>query len=117
MIATRFQKRPLVIEAVQWPGGAETASPIIDWILANGGIATWNEEYPAWESDDGTLGHGAAPEQILVLTLEGPVSASIGDWIIRGIQGEFYPCKPDIFLATYELVTTDSTASTAEVSP
>ena len=37
-------------------------------------------------------------------TLEGPLTAIIGDWIIKGVQGEFYPCKPDIFAATYEPV-------------
>lgn len=40
----------------------------------------------------------------LIDTLEGTMRAEIGDWIIRGVQGEFYPCKPDIFAATYEVV-------------
>ena len=39
-----------------------------------------------------------------VVTLEGTMVASCGDWIIKGVKGEFYPCKPDIFEATYELV-------------
>lgn len=91
MIATRFQKKPIVIEAAHWPGGADTATPIIDWVRANGGIASW---FPG-ES-------GAEHERILLDTLEGPVHASVGDWIIRGIAGEFYPCRDVIFLATYE---------------
>lgn len=37
-----------------------------------------------------------------ILTLEGKMTADVGDWIIRGVKGEFYPCKPDIFEATYE---------------
>lgn len=39
---------------------------------------------------------------ILITTLEGTMRADRGDWIIRGVKGEFYPCKPDIFAATYE---------------
>ena len=42
---------------------------------------------------------------IFVLTLEGEMRATVGDYIIRGVQGEFYPCKPDIFAATYEPIT------------
>ena len=41
---------------------------------------------------------------LLIQTLEGDMTASLGDFIIKGIQGEFYPCKPDIFYATYDLV-------------
>jgi hypothetical protein len=41
---------------------------------------------------------------IVIHTLEGDMKASVGDWIIKGVKGEFYPCKPDIFAATYEAV-------------
>jgi hypothetical protein len=41
-------------------------------------------------------------EQLVIPTLEGSMCADIGDWIIRGVKGEFYPCKPDIFAATYD---------------
>lgn len=44
-------------------------------------------------------------EGIDIKTLEGTMRASLGDWVIKGVQGEFYPCKPDIFDATYEAVT------------
>lgn len=43
----------------------------------------------------------------IIHTLEGDMRAEVGDWIIRGVQGEFYPCKPDIFEATYEPVEVD----------
>ena len=43
-------------------------------------------------------------EQLLISTLEGQMRADVGDWVIRGVKGEFYPCKPDIFAATYEPV-------------
>jgi hypothetical protein len=48
------------------------------------------------------------PEPITIQTLEGPMTATPGDWIITGIKGEKYPCKPDIFAATYEPVESDS---------
>jgi hypothetical protein len=48
--------------------------------------------------------HIPSQDQIRIRTLEGPITASKGDWIIKGVQGEFYPCKPDIFEATYGAV-------------
>jgi hypothetical protein len=47
---------------------------------------------------------GMTPEGPVIATLEGAMHVSVGDWIICGVQGEFYPCKPDIFAATYEAV-------------
>ena len=79
----KFRKKPVVIEARQ----------LTD---ANG------EELAAWCSGDLMR---RAYYGVAVPTLEGNMIASEGDWIIRGIKGEFYPCKPDIFAATYEEVT------------
>jgi hypothetical protein len=78
----RFRKKPVVIEAVQWTG-------------RNGADVNAFLSYPAsdWRAD------GA---DILIETLEGTMAARPGDYIIRGVQGEVYPCKPDIFEATYE---------------
>jgi hypothetical protein len=85
--AMKFRKKPVVIEAMRWNGTPFGATPIIDWILTSGGTARWHES--------------PAP-QIMVDTLEGTMSADVGDWIICGVKGEFYPCKPDVFDATYE---------------
>lgn len=96
MTTTRFRKKPVEIDAVQWDGSAEAATPIIDWALSND--VTINYYCPdgdACKKDTHVL---------LVATLEGAMSAQPGDWIVRGIQGEFYPIKPDIFEATYERV-------------
>ncbi len=83
----RFRKKPVVIEAMQWDGTVEGVTPIIDWIL-----------------DAGTVVASFTKEGVLrIETLEGTMSASTNDYIIKGVQGEFYPCKPDIFEATYEL--------------
>lgn len=85
-----FRKKPVTIEARQFIHHGDeqlvVKFAIIDWIRANGGTA-----HP---QDDG----------IRIATLEGDHLASHGDWIIRGVKGEFYPCKPDIFAMTYEAV-------------
>jgi len=92
---TKYRKKPVVIEAMRWDGTAESATPIIDWALAN----------------DGTIRYTCGPEDgcsaevgvhwLDIDTLEGTMRAMPGDWIIRRVKGEFYPCKPDIFAATY----------------
>lgn len=85
----KFRKKPVVIEAVRF-----TAS------------ATACAEIEAFVSGDSEFRNG----ELIIATLEGPLRASLGDWIIKGIKGEFYPCKPDIFEATYEPVEDDPTA-------
>jgi hypothetical protein len=81
---TAYRKKPVVIEAVQYLG-----------FNANG------EECELFLGDDFET-HVPSEDKIVVRTLEGELTASKGDWIIKGVQGEFYPCKPDIFEATYE---------------
>jgi hypothetical protein len=80
---SRYRKRPVVIEAVQWTGknGAEIARFL--------GRANWTHP---------------PNDNLKIHTLEGTHDALEGDYIIRGVQGEFYPCKPDIFEQTYEPV-------------
>jgi hypothetical protein len=81
----RFRKKPVVIEATQFRAGeqdCDLAKYVIDGRLLY--------------CEDGTA---------LVDTLEGSMIARSGDWIITGVKGEIYPCKPDIFAATYEPVT------------
>lgn len=83
----RFRKRPVEVEAVQFTG------------------PNWREccrfiGAPTFD-DDETLGD---PDELYIDTLEGMMTASLGDWIVRGVQGEHYPVKPDIFEETYEPV-------------
>ena len=86
----KYRKKPVVIEAFQWTGGPEQEDDP-EWIIE----AVRNGS--AWFENEGT------PEvKFMIRTLEGVHEANIGDYIIRGIAGEIYPCKPDIFLATYE---------------
>lgn len=98
----RVRKLPVEIEAMQWPGGAALATPVINWILENGGTARYHEErtIPAsWP-----LPEEHVDESIAIDTLEGQMNASAGDWILKGVKGEFYPCRDDIFQQTYEAV-------------
>lgn len=88
----QYRKRPVVIEARQWDGSTHGANVIVDWIHEG---TDPRETRIAWQGDYGT---------IAIKTLEGTMAAVPQDWIIKGVKGEFYPCKPDIFAATYELV-------------
>lgn len=82
----KFRKKPVVIEAEHFT--KENKDRAFNFITCN--------HYPDWDSDGN--------ETIRIETLEGEMTATLGDWIIRGVKGEFYPCKPDIFEATYEPV-------------
>ena len=84
----KYRKKPVVIEARQVTDDLRNHSDIARWIESNGGEALIPFAEPC----------------IYIVTLEGRMRADIGDYVIRGVQGEFYPCKPDIFEATYEPV-------------
>lgn len=83
----KYRKKPVVIEAVRLPVVGHRGLDDLE------GIAKWCGGDIAW---------GATGAGVLVYTLEGTMRADQGDWIIRGVMGEFYPCKPNIFDATYE---------------
>ncbi|QGH72779.1 MAG: PGDYG protein [Podoviridae sp. ctLUJ1] len=84
----KFQKKPVVVEAMQFHGqGDENATELLSWM---GNAGEWDNE----------------TSQLEIHTLEGIMTASEGDWIIKGVNGEFYPCKPDIFEKTYGAVDT-----------
>lgn len=82
----RYRKLPVVVDAILWTGSNY------------GEVYGWRDKLEGqgavWRGCMGTL---------LIPTLEGEMEASPGDWIIRGVNGEFYPCKPDIFSKTYEV--------------
>jgi len=84
----KFRKKPIVIEAIQWDGSDKAFSSIQDINSLKRGLHTYGENN----------------EKLGIETLEGEHEAQLGDWIIQGIKGEIYPCKPDIFQATYEPV-------------
>jgi hypothetical protein len=76
----KWRKKPVVIEAVQWLGNNQ------DEVLA------FCEDFARID----------IANKLEIITLEGVMNASVNDYIIRGVNGEFYPCKPDIFMKTYE---------------
>lgn len=90
----KFRKKPVIIEAEQFKTNNEVGSPNMDFIVNWINQGKEPTEKHAWHN--GTV--------IYIQTLEGEMRADVGDWIIRGVKGEFYPCKPDIFEATYEKV-------------
>ena len=80
---TQYRKKPVVIEAVQYTG--DNKKEIVEF---TDGLALTN----------------TCSTHMTIPTLEGDHKADVGDWIIKGVAGEFYPCKPDIFKQTYEEV-------------
>jgi hypothetical protein len=81
----RYVKKPVVVSAVQFDG--TNINEILDWVAADGVCQPY-------------IRSGG----IFIPTLEGDMRADLGDFIIKGVRGEFYPCKPGIFEQTYELV-------------
>lgn len=99
-----WKKKPVTIEARYWDGSIDAASELIDWVLGFGRTATWRcvDSHLCAEPRSNQK---VEPEHDLVIaTLEGYMKVSPGDYIIRCIQDDFYPCKPDIFLETYEAI-------------
>jgi len=81
-----YRKKPVVIQAVQWLGRNYEE---MDEFL--GGQFGYQERFDGSDKAD-----------VVIATMEGTMRGEPGDWIIKGVKGEFYPCKPDIFEATYE---------------
>jgi hypothetical protein len=78
----KWRKKPVVIEAVQWLGSNQVE------------VISFCKDFARID----------IANKLEIITLEGVMDASVNDYIIRGVNGEFYPCKPDIFAKTYELV-------------
>ena len=81
----KYKKKPVVIEAIQWNGNNY-------------------DELTEFGCMFEKTGNHVSTGDIIIPTLEGDHTARVGWWIIKGVQGEFYPCKPDIFEQTYEAV-------------
>lgn len=85
----KYRKNPVVIEAIQWKG---------DWTNEVADFVKITKDRSFHFRNKGAL---------YIDTLEGRMKANVNDWIIRGVDGEYYPCKPDIFEKTYEIVKED----------
>ena len=102
---TKYRKKPVVIEAMRL---TETnAAEVKRWV---------ESFYRGRVLMRGGPGGGSRGATLIIKTLEGDHAASVGDQVIRGVQDEAYPCKPDIFEATYEAVNTETDQAAARVS-
>ncbi|KAF5034212.1 hypothetical protein DSECCO2_598600 [anaerobic digester metagenome] len=94
----QYRKKPVIVEAIQWDGTHKSTREILEFMgqTVNNDVHTTLkfDEYVSLCTDKG----------MYIDTLEGGHMASVGDYIIRGAHGEFYPCKPDIFAKTYDPV-------------
>ena len=84
----KYGRKPVIIEAIRWTGEN------YDTICQFTGMKLGRTKI--------TFSEGGTSDELVIPTLEGELRANIGDFIIQGIKGEFYPCKPDIFEATYQ---------------
>jgi len=78
----KFKKKPIVIQALQYSGSDDSYNELKQFI---------NKKVGIWRIQSG----------VKIRTLEGDMTVSINDWVIKGVRGEFYPCKPDIFKEIY----------------
>lgn len=85
-----FKKKPVVIEAVQFTDANKDVA--FNFVQGN--------RYADFDAEGNPV--------LKIQTLEGMMTASLGDWIIKGVSGEYYPCKPEIFTETYDFVDTES---------
>lgn len=91
----KFRKKPVVIEAVQYNGSNH--EEIISFVGKSA-----NYKANVGSSSDGKGGLQSY-SKLTITTLEGEMLVSENDWVIKGVKGEFYPCKPEIFSATYDI--------------
>jgi len=90
----KFRKKPVLIDAVLWHGAN------VSEVISLAALGKADDRNVSIKFDLRKTGY---PE-LVIETLEGNMKADLNDWIIRGVKGELYPCKPDIFAATYEPV-------------
>lgn len=116
-MSTKYRKKPVEIEAMQLTGNAPETHAVTEWMESNlypflvgnalePGLLRYRDQIETDHSrPDKGIYIDPGTGDLMIRTLEGDMRATYGDYIIRGVQGEFYPCKPDIFAATYEAVT------------
>lgn len=95
MPAARYRKRPVVVEALKYMGTNASLNELSSWMGRQ--LETLNVDAQGQIMVGGLM-------RVEIKTLEGTMVAEPGDYVIKGVAGEFYPCKPEIFLGTYELV-------------
>ena len=94
----KYRKKTAEVEAVQWTG--ENHREMFDF-LTNGEMTN---DYMTISGDSFLINHNVVKGGLVIKTFKGKMAANVGDYVIKDINGEFYPCKPDIFEKTYEAV-------------
>ena len=94
----KYVKKPVTVEAIQWTG--ENQRDMYDFLTNYEKV----DDYMTSSGENFYIDHYKVKGGLIIKTLEGEHIANIGDYIIKGIKGEFYPCKPDIFEETYYAV-------------
>lgn len=94
----KYRKKPVVVDAIQWDG--KNHREMFDFLTNY----EKTNEFMSAQGKNFYINHDKVKGGLVIKTLEGEHFASIGDYIIKGVQGEFYPCKPYIFEQTYEMV-------------
>lgn len=89
----KYRKKPVVIEAMLFDGSVGSLDAIFQWLGGDYGVKAELRDTPTQKRG-----------MLAIETLEGWMGAMPGDYIIKGVKDEFYPCKPDIFAATYDAV-------------
>lgn len=92
----RYRKKPVVIDALQFWGNWAPVPKWLDEISGGRFLVPVGTKPPITLDPESNV--------LLIDTLEGTMRCEPGDWLIRGVKGEFYPCKPDVFDATYEVM-------------
>ena len=109
----KFVKRPVEVEAMCVEGPVADRHKVYTWMVNNSYPQLFGNALNPKELYDPVLGKDVRPTKgvwidpengsFMIRTLEGDMRVEYGDWVIRGVAGEFYPCKPDIFNKTYKL--------------
>ncbi len=89
----KLRKKPVEVSAIEWNG--RNLKEVIAFAGLHQSALKWS-----WDEYEEVV----RTQGLKIFTLEGPLMASIGDWIIKGVHGECYPCKPDILAKTYDFV-------------
>lgn len=89
----RYRKKPVVVDAIQWKGGDTTC---LDDFIGKQGWTRADAREMAYDDPEQIIVYNKAENQWIYLP--------VGHWVIRGVAGEYYPCKPDIFERTYDAV-------------
>lgn len=114
-----YRKKPVHVEAMKFDGATADTHAVMNWLenneypfLAGNALHPESLIYPDQETGDNSrpdkgIYIDPATGFLMIRTMEGDMTVRVGDWVIQGIKSEFYPCKPDIFAATYEQVDQD----------